>query len=140
MQNHSAVEHYCETFEYDYINTPEFSSEISTHTHNGWEFLFIKSGRLTYTVDGNVYDIAPNNLIISRPGAVHTLHPKGAISYERQSLIITGTLLYKNIAEQINSDLHVLDVSENNIILGLFDRISFYLSHLQSEHLDRRYR
>lgn len=136
MQNHSAVEHYCETFEYDYINTPEFSSEISTHTHNGWEFLLVKSGELTYTIDGSVYHIMPNSLIISRPGAIHTLYPKGSIHYERHDLLVVENLLRKAYLDQIPQDLHVLDVSGNKIILSLFEKIDFYLSNLQGEELD----
>ena len=136
MQNFSIVEHHCDTFEYDYIDSPEFDSEISTHTHNGWEFLLVKAGELTYTVDGSVYHIIPNTLIISRPGAIHTLYPKGSIHYQRHDLLVAESLLRKTFLDQIPQNLHVLDVSGNQIILSLFDKMDFYLSHLQGEELD----
>lgn len=136
MSNPVPVDYLSEDFQYDYINVVNYSSDISTHTHNGWEFLFIKGGELSYSVDGNVFNIVPNSLIIARPGAVHSLHPNGVIHYQRHDLIVSENLLRRTIMEQIPQDLYVIDVSNNRIIPDLFERFYFYVTHLQGEDLD----
>lgn len=127
-------------FLYGYDNEATFSSSISPHIHVGWELLFVKHGELSYTVDGNVFDIKPGSLIIARPGEIHTLYSKGTIHYERHSLITTGSLLNQDILTKIPADLHVLDVSGNNIILGLYEKFGLYLANLQGNYLEIAFR
>jgi AraC-like DNA-binding protein len=135
VQN-SITKYTCDDFEDDFISTSDFSLDITTHTHIGWEFLLVKSGKLSYTVDGNVFDISANNLIISRPGEVHALHSNGSINYERYDLILLESLLSKTFMEQIPQDLYVIDVSNNQIIISLYEKIGYYLTHLQGEELE----
>ena len=122
---------------YDHICATDFSVDIPTHTHNGWEFLLVKKGDLSYAVDGNIFHITPNSLIIARPGTVHALHSKSLIHYDRWDLIVTENLLIKELIPHIPADFYVLDVSDNAIILGLFDRIDFYLSNVPREQIQR---
>ena len=115
----------------------DFDLKIPTHTHNGWEFLLVKSGDLSYAVDGNVFHITPNSLIIARPGTVHALHSKGSTHYDRFDLIVTENLLIKELIPHIPADFYVLDVSDNAIILGLYERIDFYLLNVPREQIQR---
>ncbi len=131
MQDFSLTNYNTEAFHYCCSNTANFSLDISTHTHEGWEFLFVKSGELTYTVDGLVFDIVPNSLIISRPGAVHALKPKGTIHYERYIFVVAESALNNELLAKIPPELHVLDVSNNGLILSLYKKIGFYLSKLE---------
>ncbi len=136
MLNLSGVTYHTEDYLYGYANETDFSSGIPVHMHGGWELLYVKSGELIYSVDGNVYEIKPGSLIISRPGEIHSLSAKGVIHYERHSIVITGSLLNKDIIRQIPPDLHVLDISGNNIIPGLFEKMYFYRCNLQVAYLD----
>lgn len=136
MPDSLITEYHSEEFEYDFINTPSFSLNISTHTHLGWEFLLVKSGELTHTVDGSVFHISPNNLIVSRPGAVHTLYSKGVVHYARHDLVVSENLLSKAIMEKIPEDLHVIDVSKNSVILSLFEKMDFYIANLPQAELE----
>jgi len=129
-------EYASEEFQYDYFSDPEFSADISTHTHIGWEFLYIKSGDLTYTVDGTLFRVTPNSLIMSHPGAVHSLHPIGTIHYERHYLMISEQLLSKTILAKIPEGVHVLDMSENHVIPGIFERFHLYLSNFRGAELE----
>lgn len=131
LQDFSLTHYNAEEFRYRCSDTSNFSLDISTHTHEGWEFLFVKNGSLSYTVDGMVFDIKPNTLIISRPGAVHALKPKGVIHYERYSFDVAEHILNQDLLEAIPADLHVLDVSDNGLILSLYKKIGFYLSKLE---------
>ena len=137
MQTFSSAQYHADEFSYAYTDTADFDIDIPTHTHTNWEFLFVKDGALTYTVDGNIFDIAPNSLIISRPGAVHMLHPKGTIHYERHSFFATESAIHSESLKAIPQDLHVLDVSKNGIILGLYEKIGFYLANLTGKQLEK---
>ena len=121
---------------YGYKNEIAYSEPIVSHIHNGWEFLFIKQGELSYTVDGNVFDINSGKLIIARPGVVHMLHPKGPIQYERYNLVVFENRLNKAILEMIPQDLHILDISEDTVIPALFEKFNYYISKLPEMHLD----
>lgn len=136
MQNLSSIIYQTGDFLYGYDNEPRFSSGISVHMHGGWEFLYVKSGELSYAVDGNIFDVKPGNLIIARPGEIHSLTVKSVTHYERHSMVITGNLLNKDIIQQISPDLHVLDLSGNSIIPGLFEKMHFYRCNLQNAYLD----
>ena len=136
MNKPFSVQHSFEKFTYGYENENGFSSHIATHMHMGWEFLFVKNGTLAYAVDGNVFDITPGSLIISRPGEIHALYPKGIIRYERHSLIISDSLAPADIIRQIPQDFYVLDASDNKIILDMFDKIEFYRTRLREDQLE----
>lgn len=135
LQDFSLTHYNTEEFRYRCSDTSNFNLDIPTHTHEGWEFLFIKNGTLTYIVDGMVFDITADTLIISRPGAVHALKPVGTIHYERYSFDVAESILSPELIQKIPPDLHVLDVSNNGLILNLYKKIGFYLSKLEGEPL-----
>ena len=135
-----AIKYYSEELSYDYRNQPVHPAVIPPHIHNGWEFICIKQGEMTYTADGNVFDVTPGNLIITRPGAIHTLYSKDAFHYERHDLMVSETLLNKAILETIPRDLHILDISEDAVIPDLFERISYYCAKLPKEYLESELR
>ena len=136
MQTLSTVLYKTPEFHYGFTSTVDFDSDISTHTHDGWEFLFVKNGELTYTVNGIVFDVKPNCLIVSRPGAVHMLRVKGMIHYERYGFVVAESLLNQEILEKLPEDVHVLNVAENSIIQNLFEKIGYYISNLQGPLLE----
>ena len=134
LPNYTFYLHQGEDFSYGYDNESNFSAGIPVHMHDGWELLYVKRGELSYAVEGKTFPISPGNLIITRPGSVHALYANGTVHYERHCLVVAGDLLPQEIIEQIPSDLHVLDLSNNPIISELYERIDFYRAKLQ-EHL-----
>ena len=42
-------------------------------SHDAWEFLFLESGHLRVMVDGDLYTLAPGDLILYPPHAFHTV-------------------------------------------------------------------
>ena len=121
---------------YCHAYTLDFNDDIAQHSHPGWAFLLVKSGELTYSVEGKTFDVTPNSLVISRPGVVHMLQPKGPILYERHTLDAVVELLDKEILEQIPQDLHVLDVSKNQIIQNLYEKVLYYLPRLPEKQME----
>lgn len=136
MSPSHTIKYYSEELSYDYKSQPFYSDIIAPHIHNGWEFLYVKQGELSYTVDGNVFDVTPGNLIITRPGAVHMLHSKGTIHYERHDLMVSENLLNKTILKMIPRDLHILDISEDVVITGLFEKNNYYWQKLPAEYIE----
>lgn len=121
---------------YCHAYTLDFNTDIDRHFHTGWAFLLVTSGELTYTVEGKTFDITPNSLLISRPGVVHMLQPKGSILYERHSIGAAEALLDTELLEQFPQDLHVLDVSKNPIIQNIFEKVLFYLPRLPEKQME----
>jgi AraC-like DNA-binding protein len=136
MQASPTVAYASDALGYSYKNVFPYSDIIASHVHYGWEFLFIKQGELSYSVEGNVFHVSSGDLIITRPGSVHMLHPKNTIRYERYDLVISDKLLNKSLLKSFPENLHILDISEDEIILSLFEKINYYISKLPKEHLE----
>lgn len=130
MQSCSTVLFEFENIRYSHAYTLDFSDPIPPAAENEWRFLLVKCGELTYTEEKNSVDIKPNTLVITPPGVVRGLIPKGSIIYDRHALRIPEECINKDIMEQIPKDQYVLDVSNNPIILDIFDKIYFYVSNL----------
>ena len=131
MQSCSTVLFEFENIRYTHAYTLDFSTPIPLSVRDNWRFVLVKCGELTYTVDKNSFDIKPNTLIITPPGVVRSLTPKGSIIYDRHTFAVPEECINKDILGQISRDLCVLDVSDNPMILDIFDKITFYVSNLQ---------
>lgn len=131
MQSCSTFEFRHENVKYSHSYTLDFSDPIPPHTQDGWGFLLIRHGELTYFTGDHSFDVKPGSLIISAPNEIHSLNPKGSIIYDRDSLVAPVDCINNDLMEQITEDQYVLDVSNNPIVLELFDKMFFYISNLQ---------
>lgn len=136
MQNCMDLSFTAGDLKYSHCYTLDFFEEIPQHFHMGWAFLLVKNGELTYTVEGTTYNIKPVSLIISRPGAVHMLQVKKPITYERSSIVVSEDFLDKEILQKLPQELQVLDVSNNPMILNIYERAQFYLSNLPDKQIE----
>ena len=130
MQSCSTVLFEFENIRYSHAYTLDFSDPIPPAAENEWRFLLVKCGELTYIEGKNSVDIKPNTLVITPPGVVRGLIPKGSIIYDRHVLRIPEECINKDILAQIPLDLCVLDVSNNPMILDIFEKMFFYVSNL----------
>ena len=131
MQSCSTVKFRHENVAFNHCYTLDFSDPIPPHTQDGWGFLFIRQGELTYFTGNHSFHAKPGTLIITPPGIIHSLNPKGSIIYDRDSLVAPVDCINNDLMEQIPSELYVLDVSSNPMILDIFDKMYFYVSNLQ---------
>lgn len=115
---------------YIHCYTLDFSIEIRPHVHNCWEIAFVQSGELIYTANGRSVDVKPGSLIISPPGRLHFLNPRGTIIYDRHVLFIPEECIDPGILQQIPQDLFVLDAADNTMISGIFERMYYYVTSL----------
>ena len=131
MQSCSTVWFRYENISYSHGYTLDFTDPIPPHTQDGWGFLLVKCGELTYFSGDKSFDIKPGTLIITAPGVIHSLDPKGSIIYDRDSLVAPVDCINNDLMEQIPKDRYVMDVSNNPVILDIFDKMFFYVSNLQ---------
>lgn len=47
--------------------------ELNLHLHKYYEFLYFISGDATYIVEDNLYKIHPGDILLTRPGELHTI-------------------------------------------------------------------
>ena len=57
--------------------------ELNLHLHKYYEFLYFISGDATYIVEDNLYKIHPGDILLTRPGELHTIFFQSEKPYER---------------------------------------------------------
>lgn len=62
------------------------ADHFSLHCHNMYEIYYFIQGSGSYLVEGSLYKLQPNDLILLRPGEFHRFLPAGTGVYERCSL------------------------------------------------------
>ncbi len=63
------------------------------HMHNNYEIYCFVSGKASYMVEGNIYDLRPGTVIIMRRSETHKLIVNGSERYERFSINFNPELL-----------------------------------------------
>lgn len=62
------------------------SDEFTMHAHEGMEIFYFISGEGSYLVEGNLYPLAPHDILILRPAETHKLNISAEVPYERISI------------------------------------------------------
>lgn len=57
--------------------------ELNLHLHKYYEFLYFISGDATYIVEDNLYKIHPGDILLTKPGELHTIFFQSEKPYER---------------------------------------------------------
>ena len=68
-------------------NDSPTAEQYKPHSHTLCELIFFKTGNISYSVDGRVYRLSRNTLVISRPFAVHSIVVDGSEPYERYDIL-----------------------------------------------------
>lgn len=106
------------------------------HSHDTCELLFLKKGDLTYNVEGRSYRITKNTLILTRPIERHTLTFNTTEDYERYVFLFNEKKLAPNIYEKLPQNLDIIHFDGNALVCGLFQKLEYYLSHLEPHELE----
>ena len=104
--------------------------QYSPHSHTLCELIFFKSGSISYSVDGKVYRLSKNSLVISRPFAVHSMIVDGLEPYERYDILFDLSSLPYDILARIPDGMNVLSFEGKNSVAGLFDKLDYYCQKL----------
>ena len=117
--------------------TMQTTENYPVHTHKGYELLFLKKGDVSYLVDGQVYPLRKNSLVISRPDVPHRIRVESDDTYDRYNLLFSPECLPKELIEKIPPDLHVLRFDGDGLVTGIFEKMEYYCRSLPEEHLSR---
>lgn len=115
-------------FLYRYMTYTGFSGIVSMHSHDVCELLFLKQGNITYTVDGQSYQLEPNSLVISRPLEAHCLTANEPTQYERYNLLLNPRHLVSQVYESIPAHIRVIRFGSDIRVSSLFERMDYYCS------------
>lgn len=107
--------------------TPE---DITMHTHDICELLFVKKGNLTYNVEGKSYHLTRNCLVRTRPFERHNLIFNSCAEYERYILVFNEKKIHPDLYTQIPVELDVVNFDSNALVCNLFQKLDYYFSIL----------
>lgn len=89
------------SFEYREKNTIETAFPYDPHFHDCYELYYLKEGIASYMVEGNHYDMAPGDLILTNPRELHCPIVEPGI-YHRITLSIHPMFLSSFLTEEYN--------------------------------------
>ncbi len=79
---------------FDYIRDNEpHPDAYKPHIHNYYELYCFVSGDAEYMVEGNIYPLVPNTILIMRPGELHMVKLKSSKPYTRYVFCFTDKLM-----------------------------------------------
>lgn len=107
------------------------------HTHDICEMIFLKKGDVSGIINGKVYKLQKNDLIIFRPGVLHRIRIDGNGAYERTDILFDEKVLASNAFNNIPQELNVVNCTENEPIIENFKRLDFYCQKFSGEDLKK---
>ena len=110
-------------------------ADYRAHSHDAFELIFYKRGKITYTVNGQQYRLAQNDLVFARPFDIHNIQIGGDAIYERHNILFDRSLLPDDIYSKIPKDLNVISFDNNQTVINLFKKMDFYCENLSGEAL-----
>ncbi len=75
------------------LNTDPDPGQFNMHTHSLLEIFYFVSGRGSYRVEGQMFDLAPGDILIMRPGETHSFLLERGVPYERVAIHISPQFL-----------------------------------------------
>lgn len=115
--------------------TAPVSNDFALHFHDITEIIFIKSGDVSYLVNGKKYKLKKNMLVISRPTDRHCICIDGQDKYERYDILFNEKKLSYDIYENIPADINVIDFSENRNVINIFSKMDYYCENLIEDRI-----
>ncbi len=121
---------------FDYRCFKDIGSKITNpQTHNAIEFIYLKKGSVTYTVDEKSFKVENDSLIVTLPRRVHTVTFNELDVYDRFDLLVGEERIYSKIYENLQKAPHVINCKNTPRIYELFKRIDFYCKCFSGEEL-----
>lgn len=108
---------------------------FNLHNHDICELLFLKRGKISYMVEGRIYQLSPNSLILTRPSQQHSITPQEGIEYERYNILFDEKKLHSDVYCRIPSSIDVINFDNTLHVCSLFDKIDYYAANFEGEAL-----
>ena len=105
----------------------------SAHTHNSYELLYFVSGDATHIIEDRKYKLKGGDLILIPPMKHHFIKIDSQKDYERYNLLFDADMLGEKAEQLISDDTEVVNLLDNPIAKGIFDKLDYYYSNLARE-------
>lgn len=99
--------------------TPNLNA-FHRHIHNGYELLFFVRGDAEYIIEGSVYSLRENDLLLIRPRVFHCLKPKSQAIYERYVIHFPSELIPPHLLDFISSANNIYNIPKDSPIYRLY--------------------
>lgn len=105
------------TIDHSYIEKP---SDITPHIHEGYELYYFISGDLTYYIEGQAYQLEPNDIIITNRRELHRIVFHSKEPYERKFIHFKPEYVSSFLQSEDFNPFHYLEKRK----LGFYNKIS----------------
>jgi len=110
---------------------------FSMHTHDICEIIYLNSGDASAIIDGNIYKLTKDSLVIFRADVPHRIRIDGSETpYERHNILFDENALANGIFNKIPKSTVMIDCSGKNAIKELFKKIDAYYEKFGNDDLD----
>lgn len=127
--------HYSETLSMNHI-LHQPAPTFPIHTHDIEEIMLFRKGNGFYHEEGKTYPLHKNSLIISRATRNHGFTFEGDCDYERYDTLFDAGKLTSHIYHQIPSDISVIPLDDNSLVVDLFKKMDYYYKHFSGIALE----
>lgn len=123
------------TFEIEQIMYPldrqfQKNYSFSGESHNFWEIVFVRDGKLEVTEDENVYWLSGGDIIFHAPGEFHRLKSGG----NTQPKVINLSFMVRgDVPAELTKGVFELDVVEQKEFVQLFQLASGFVAYGEAE-------
>lgn len=120
-------------FRFNHTSRVITESGFASHSHEGFEVLFFKKCKATYSIGGKEYELKRHNLIITRPFDIHAMNIELGSKYDRYNIIFREDEISPSIYNKLPDNVDVINFEGNSTVIGLFEKLDFYLSSLEKD-------
>lgn len=113
----------------------EIPTDITLHTHDISEIIYVKKGDISYMVEGKIFRPVKNSLIFTRPMENHAILFNSQLPYERYTLLFNEKKLVSDIYQHISPDTVLLHFESDTLILEIFKRMEYYYENFEGAQL-----
>lgn len=117
------------------ITNPQ-NANYNFHTHDICELIFLKSGNVSGIIGDKTYKLHKNSLIIFRANIPHRIKIDGNETYERFDVLFDEKILANGIFCKIDKNLDIINLSNNERVLNLFNKFNYYYENFQDDDLN----
>lgn len=115
----------------NYTEKPNLSL-FKQHTHDNYEIFCFLSGDAKYFVEGNIYDLKPNDILIIKKSETHTLLISKSVPYSRYVINFNEAAILGPQAEKLISIIDKKPLGRSNRIPSTDSEKSNWLHYLDN--------
>ncbi|MBQ5591285.1 MAG: helix-turn-helix transcriptional regulator [Clostridia bacterium] len=103
-------------------------NSFNMHAHDVLELYIFKNGDAQYYVEGNVYPLQKNDIMIMRQGETHKLQIKRNCTYERMTLQFSPNVIEESFSSEILAPFYNRELGRMNLYRRADFETDYYIA------------